>query len=75
VGCRASCYRPRTMPTDQEEGRPVERFLHLDERKRQVARRMRHICPDIQDEELELIVDRIARMELSHESGQLGSKR
>jgi hypothetical protein len=44
----------------------------FDERKRQVARRLRYICPDIQDEELALVVDRITLIELRHESGQLG---
>ena len=33
---------------------------------------MRIICPDIEDEELARIVDRIARIELRYESGQLG---
>ena len=33
---------------------------------------MRIICPDIEDEELARIVDRIARIELRYESNQLG---
>jgi ribosome-binding protein aMBF1 (putative translation factor) len=46
--------------------------IRLEQRKRQVARRLRRICPGIRDEELAEIIDRVARIELEHDRAQLG---
>lgn len=64
-------FSPGSAMTSEISPPPIDP-ARLGERKRQVARRMRIICPDIEDEELARIVDRIARIELRHESSQLG---
>jgi hypothetical protein len=61
----------RVAMSSESSPRPIDP-ARFDERKRQVARRLRYICPDIQDEELARVVDRITLSELRHESGQLG---
>jgi hypothetical protein len=60
------------MSSSQQSSPPPIEPTRFDERKRQVARRLRYICPDIQDEELAHVVERIAQIELRHELAQLG---
>jgi hypothetical protein len=69
---RRPFVRGPTMSADEERSALPADSAHLAERKRQVARRLRCICPDIQDEELAHVVDRIARIELQHDLAQLG---
>ena len=60
------------MSTGAEKPSPSLDSVRLEQRKRQVERRLSRICPGIRDEELAEIVDRVARMELQHELARLG---
>ena len=60
------------MASEKEKSSPSLESIRLERRKRQVARRLRRICPDIRDDEMATIVDRVARIELEHDLAQLG---
>lgn len=59
------------MSEESEKLSPMD-LIRLEQRKRQVARRLRRICPGVRDDELAQIVDRVARIELEHDAVQLG---
>lgn len=60
------------MASGHEKSSPSLELIRLERRKRQVARRLRRICPGIRDDELATVVDRVARIELEHDLAQLG---